>query len=74
MKILLVAYDNDSYVSVFPLGIAYLAAVCRNAGYEVTIYNQDVYHWPESHLLNLLNKESFDVIGVGAITRYYQYK
>jgi len=74
MKILLVVYDNDSYVSTFPLGIAYLASVYRNAGHEVTIYNQDVYHWPESHLLNLLNKEHFDVIGLGFIAGYYQYK
>lgn len=74
MRILLVVYDNDSYISVFPLGIAYLAAVCRNAGHGVQIYNQDVYHWPESHLLDLLNREHFDVIGVGVIAGYYQYK
>jgi len=74
MKILLVAYDNDSYISVFPLGLAYLASVCRKAGHEVKIYNQDVYHWPESHLLDLLNREYFDVIGVGVIAGYYQYR
>ena len=74
MRILLVAYDNDSYISVFPLGLAYIASVCRNAGHEVKIYNQDVYHWPESHLLNLLNREYFDVIGVGVIGGYYQYR
>ena len=74
MKILLVVYDNDSYISVFPLGIAYLASVCRNAGHEVKIYNQDVYHWPEEHLLDLLNEEHFDVIGVGVIGGYYQYR
>ncbi len=74
MKILLVAYDNDLYISTFPLGLAYLASVCRKAGHEVRIYNQDVYHWSESHLLNLLNKEHFDVIGVGVIAGYYQYR
>jgi radical SAM superfamily enzyme YgiQ (UPF0313 family) len=74
MKILFVAYDNDSYISVFPLGIAYLASVCRNAGHEARIYNQDVYHWPESHLLDLLNNEHFDVIGIGVVAGYYQYR
>ena len=74
MKILLVAYDNDSYVSIFPLGLAYIASVCRNAGHEVRIYNQDIYHWPESHLLDFLNKEYFDVIGVGVVGGYYQYR
>jgi len=74
MKILLVAYDNDSYISIFPAGLAYLASACRNAGHEVKIYSQDVYHWPESHLVDLLNKEDFDVIGVGVIGGYYQYR
>lgn len=74
MRILFVVYDNESYISWFPHGIAYLAAVCRNAGYEVSIYNQDVYHWPESHLLDLLNREKFEVIGVSIIGGYYQYR
>lgn len=74
MRVLLVAYDNDSYISVFPLGLAYIASACREAGHEVVIYNQDVYHWPEEHLLELLNKERFDVIGVGVVGGYYQYR
>ena len=74
MKTLLVVYDNDSYISVFPLGLAYIASVCRKAGHDVKIYNQDVYHWPESHLLDLLNRERFDVVGVGVIGGYYQYR
>jgi len=74
MKILLVAYDNDSYISWFPQGLAYIAAVCRKAGHEVKIYNQDVYHWPESHLTELLDWERFDFIGIGACGGYYQYR
>lgn len=74
MRILLVIYDNDSHVSMFPLGSAYIAAACRHAGHDVRIYNQDVYHWPESHLLELLNKEQFDVVGLGIIGGYYQYR
>lgn len=74
MKILLIVYDNDSYVSFFPLGLAYIASMCRDIGCEVTIYNQDVYHWPESHLIELLNKERFDIVGVSVIAGYYQYR
>ncbi len=74
MKLLLVVYDNDSFISNFPLGMAYIAAVCRQAGHDVTIYNQDVYHWPESHLTDYLNKNHFDVVGVGVIGGYYQYR
>lgn len=32
MRILLVTYDNDSFVSIFPLGLAYFASMCRNTG------------------------------------------
>lgn len=74
MKILFIVYDNDSHVSVFPLGLGYLAATCRNAGHEVKIYNQDVYHYEESHLLDLLNRERFDVVGLGVVGGYYQYR
>lgn len=74
MRILLVAYDNDSHISWFPQGLAYIAAVCLKAGHEVKIYNQDVYHWPESHLTALLSKERYDFIGVSACGGYYQYR
>lgn len=74
MKILLVAYDNDSYISWFPQGLAYIAAVCLKAGHEVKVYNQDVYHWPESHLTNLLNQERYDFIGVSICGGYFQYR
>jgi radical SAM superfamily enzyme YgiQ (UPF0313 family) len=74
MNILLIAYDNDSYVSWFSPGLGYIAAVCRKAGHEVTIYNQDVYHWPEEHLANFLENNKFDFVGLGACGGYYQYR
>lgn len=74
MKILLVVYDNDSHISWFPIGLAYIAAVCRNAGHEVTIYNQDVYHWPDEHLTEYLDREHFDIVGFSVIGGYYQYR
>jgi radical SAM superfamily enzyme YgiQ (UPF0313 family) len=74
MKILLVVYDNDSYIHWFPQGIAYVAAVLLKAGHEVEIYNQDVHHYPESHLQNYLDRNFFDVVGLGFIGGYYQYR
>ena len=74
MRVLLVVYDNESYVSMFPIGLAYIAAVMRKAGHSVEIYNQDVYHWPESHLQRLLDHEKFDVVGVSVIGGYWQYR
>ena len=74
MRILLVVYDNDSYIHCFPQGLAYIAAVLLQEGYEVEIYNQDVHHFPESHLLQYLDTEKFDVVGLSFIGGYYQYK
>jgi radical SAM superfamily enzyme YgiQ (UPF0313 family) len=74
LRILLVVYDNDSYIHWFPQGLAYLAAVLKKEGHDVKIYNQDVHHYPDAHLTALLDKHKFDVIGVSIIAGYYQYK
>ena len=74
MRILLIAYDNDSYIHWFPQGLAAIAAVLRRGKYDVEIYNQDQFHYPEEHLTEYLNKNKFDVIGIGVIAGYYQYQ
>ncbi len=74
MRILLIVYDNDSYIHWFPQGLAYIAAVLKKAGHEVEVYSQDKFHYSEDHLTLYLNKENFDVVGVGIIAGYYQYK
>jgi len=74
VRILLVVYDNDSYISWFPQGIAYVASVLEQNGYEVVIYNQDVHHYNEEHLTKYLDDNGFDVVGVSVIAGYYQYR
>lgn len=74
MRILLVVYDNDSYMHWFPQGLAYIASVLLKEGYEVEVYNQDKHHYPDEHLTEYLDKNTFDVIGVGIIAGYYQYR
>ena len=71
---MLIVPDNGSYISTFPLGIAYIAAALRDNGHEITIYNQDVYHYTEDHLLEYLNNNKFDVVGTGTCGGYYQYR
>ncbi len=61
-------------ITWFPLGLAYISAVLRKHGHEVTIYQQDQYHYPEEHLTEYLNTHYFDVIGLGIIAGYWQYK
>lgn len=41
MRILLIVYDNDSYIHFFPLGTAYIASVLLREGHDVEIYNPD---------------------------------
>ncbi len=74
MKVLLIAYDNDSYIHQFPTGSAYIASSLRKAGHNVTIYNQDQFHYPESHLVDYLTRNHFDAVGLGVIGGYYQYR
>lgn len=74
MKILLVVYDNDMYINVFPAGTAYIAAALKKAGHDVEIYSQDLHHYPEEHLTAYLDKNRFDMIGMGVIGGYYQYR
>ena len=73
-KILLVVYDNESYMHYFPIGLAYIAAVLKKEGYEVTIYSQDKEHYPDEHLTWYLDNNHFDMVGIGVIGGYYQYR
>ena len=74
MRVLLVVYDNDSYIHWFPMGLAYIASALRDAGHHVKIYSQDAYHFSERHLADYLCANYFDVVAVGVIGGYYQYR
>lgn len=74
MKILLVVYDNDSYIHLFPVGLGYIASVLRDNGVEVKIWNQDLHHYPDEYLTEYLDQEKFDFIGISVVAGYYQYK
>ncbi|MBN1124193.1 MAG: B12-binding domain-containing radical SAM protein [Sedimentisphaerales bacterium] len=74
MRILLVVYDNGSYVHWFPEGFGYISAVLQQAGHDVVIYNQDVHHWPDEHLTEYLDQNHFDIVGVSVVGGYYQYR
>ncbi len=74
MKILLIAPDNGSFISTFPLGLGYIAAVLRDAGHNVQIYNKDVYHYSAEQLTRFLDEHEFDVVGSGTCGGYRQYR
>lgn len=75
MRILFIVYDNESYIANLPIGIAQLTAALEKHGYtDIHIYHQDIHHYPESHLQQLLEREHFDFIGLSFIGGYWQYK
>lgn len=74
MRVLLISYDNGSHIPFFPLNLAYIASELKKIGANVEIYHQDIHHWPESHLSDFLNSRYFDVIGLGFVAGYYQYR
>jgi radical SAM superfamily enzyme YgiQ (UPF0313 family) len=73
-KILFIAYDNDAHIGFFPMGLAALAAYCRQQGFEVDIYNQDIHHHPDEHLTEHLNANHYDIVGLSFIGAYYPYQ
>lgn len=77
MKVLMVVYDNETHYTFFPIGLAYLASAIREAHngekHTVTVYEQNIYHWPDEHLTEYLNSNSFDIVIVSVIGGYYQY-
>ena len=74
MKILLITYDNESLIQWFPQGTAYIAATLLKFGHEVEIYEQDIHHYPESHLTQHLNDTYYDMVGLSFIGGYYEYR
>lgn len=74
MRVLLLVYDNGSYMHLFPIALAYIAAVLEKEGYDVEIYNQDKYHSPDEDITEYLNKNKFDIVGVSVTGGYYQYR
>ena len=65
MKFLFIIHPNKQKVNVFPLGPAYLGAVLREKGHEVTMYCMDVFHYTPEELKKYLEENKFDVVGMG---------
>ena len=74
LKVLLITYDNDSYTAWFPQGLAAVGAVLKQEDYEISVWDQDINHYPDEQLTEYLNNNYFDVVGISVIAGYWQYK
>ena len=73
-RVLFLVYDNGSYDNTFPMGVAALATVLKKQGHEISLWNQDIHHYPDSSLTDYLDKNKFDVVIMSLIAGYYQYQ
>ena len=73
-RVLFIVYDNGSYEQVFPMGVGALAAVLKKKGHEITIWHQDIHHYPDESLTDYLDNNKFDVVILSLIAGYYQYQ
>ncbi len=64
-KVLLIVHDNYQNDNYFPLGVGYLAAVLKMYGADVKIWSQDVFHYKNEDIAKILQKEHYDLIGIG---------
>ena len=73
-NVLLISYDNESFVPLFPQNIFYLMGALKKKGHTVGVWYQDVHHEPDSGLNQILDQNFFNVIGIGAVAGYYPYR
>jgi radical SAM superfamily enzyme YgiQ (UPF0313 family) len=64
-KVLFIIHDLYQEDNHFPLGVSYLAAVLKKQRVEIEIYCQDVFHYSNQELSAHLEKNTYDLIGVG---------
>lgn len=64
-KVLFIIHDLYQDDNLLPAGPAYLAAVLHEHGAEVEVYCMDVFHYTNEELAKHLQKNSYDLIGLG---------
>jgi len=56
-------YQDDNYL---PIGVGYLIAILKQAGVEVKVCCQDIFHYSDEALAeDFLKNENYDLIGIG---------
>ena len=64
-NVLFIIHDLYQEDNQFPLGIGYMAAVLKSENVNVNVYCQDVFHYTNEELAELLKHDEYDLICVG---------
>jgi len=64
-KVLFIIHDLYQEDNHFPMGVAYMGGILKKQGAEVEVYCQDVFHYSNQELARHLEKNIYDLIGVG---------
>ncbi len=73
-SILLISYDNESHLPLFPQNIFYLMGALQKKKHNVGVWFNDIHHQPDEFINQILDQEYFDVIGIGFVAGYYPYQ
>jgi len=64
-KVLFIIHDLYQEDNHFPMGVAYMGAILKKQGAGVEVYCQDLFHYTNQELASHLEKNTYDLIGVG---------
>jgi len=74
-NILLIVYDNGSHIPFFPQNVFHLyAALKKEKIHNIGVWNQDLSHGRAKALTKILDENHFDIVGLGFVAGYYQYR
>jgi len=74
-KILLIVYDNGSHIPFFPQSVFHLYnALIKQGEHTIATWHQDLHHGDAKELTGILDNNPFDIVGLGFVAGYYQYK
>lgn len=68
MKLLAINYDNDSHISWFPTGLAYVISALEQKGVQVDVADHAVSHLPFHY-----KRGRYDAVALSACGGYWQY-
>lgn len=73
-NVLLISYDNDSFLPLFPQNIFYLMGALQKREHNVGVWFQDIHHQKDEFVNQILDQSYFDVVGIGFVAGYYPYQ